>query len=222
MCSVQSLDPEPLASLPRNLHAHTVLAAAPPVRPRRTRPHLCVRAHAIDPDNEIIPLLGPRRASFSSEELEALAHPRNTLGGKTIGEELGKKRREDEEASLRFFSSSTLRRHGRSRMLCRAPTTSSFPRHLSSLSLSPIPLALQSTALIHTQYVEAEASATKSEARLHTASKGGNWEGDVYVGGAWNELTWLSVVAAGVPLAGLVFAVATKGVLWGLVDYYGY
>ncbi len=44
----------------------------------------------------------------------------------------------------------------------------------------------------------------------------------MYVGGAWNELTWLSVVAAGVPLAGLVFAVATKGVLWGLVDYYGY
>ena len=107
MCSVPSLDPKPLASLPGKLHAHTVLAAAPPVRPRRTRPHLCVRAHAIDPDDEIIPLLGPRRASFSPEELEALAHPRNTLGGKTIGEELGKKKKKEREASsvlLIFFN----------------------------------------------------------------------------------------------------------------------
>lgn len=206
MCSVPSLDPKPLAYLPGKLHAHTVLAAAPPVRPRRTRPHLCVRAHAIDPDDEIIPLLGPRRASFSPEELEALAHPRNTLGGKTIGEELGKKKRR-ERLPLCFLSSSTFL------------IFSSSPLFTS---LSPFPLALQSIALIRTQYVEAEASAAKSEARLHTASKGGNWEGDVYVGGAWNELTWLSVVAAGVPLAGLVFAVATKGVLWGLVDYYGY
>ncbi len=134
-----------------------------------------------------------------------MAHPRNTLGGKTIGEELGKKKEKGFPCACYLLQPST-----------------PFPRHLSSLSLSPFPLALQSTALIHTQYVEAEASATKSEARLHTASKGGNWEGDVYVGGAWNELTWLSVVAAGVPLAGLVFAVATKGVLWGLVDYYGY
>ena len=77
------------------------------------------------------------------------------------------------------------------------------------------------TALIRNQYLAAERKAASAEARLHTAKKGGNWDGDVYMGSVWNEATVLGLIAAAVPLAGLVFAVATKGTLWGLVDYYG-
>jgi hypothetical protein len=117
-----------------------------------------------DDDDEIIPLLAPRRQAFTPKELEALSHPKHTLGGKTVGEEL---------------------------------------------------------SLIRAQYLAAEAKASQAEAHLHSAAKGGNWDGDVYVGSAWNEATVLGLIAAAVPLAGLVFAVATKGTLWGLVDYYG-
>ena len=133
-------------------------------RPRHSPRPVTVRA-AADPDDEIIPLLAPRRQEFSPAELDALAHPHHTLGGATVGEEL---------------------------------------------------------ARIREQFLASEAAAAKGEARLHTAAKGGNWDGDVYVGAAWNELTWLAALAAAVPVAGLAFAAATKGVLWGLVDFYGY
>jgi hypothetical protein len=64
------------------------------MRRRRTapagRPTLALPPAALaDDDDEIIPLLGPRRQGFTPEELDALAHPKHKLGGKTVGEELG-------------------------------------------------------------------------------------------------------------------------------------
>mmetsp|Transcript_34466 Transcript_34466/g.47755 ORF Transcript_34466/g.47755 Transcript_34466/m.47755 type:complete len:145 (+) Transcript_34466:73-507(+) len=42
-----------------------------------------------------------------------------------------------------------------------------------------------------------------------------NWEGDVYKGKRINILTVLILFAVGTPVAGLVFAYATYGKLWG-------
>ncbi|KAG7672238.1 hypothetical protein NADE_000087 [Nannochloris sp. 'desiccata'] len=42
-----------------------------------------------------------------------------------------------------------------------------------------------------------------------------NWDGDVYKGSPVNILTILAAVSILVPVAGLVFAYQTYGVLWG-------
>lgn len=47
-----------------------------------------------------------------------------------------------------------------------------------------------------------------------------NWEGDVYTGSRWNELTVLLFITFIVPTVGIIFAVATRGTLWGLVSFY--
>ena len=80
----------------------------------------------------------------------------------------------------------------------------------------PPPLA--PVAILRERYVAAEARARDGESRLSSAA----WDGDVYVGPALNVGTVLAGIALAVPMAGLAFAAATKGVLWGLVDYYGY
>jgi len=46
------------------------------------------------------------------------------------------------------------------------------------------------------------------------------WDGDKYVGSGWNELTVGLAIAIAVPVLGLVFALATKGTLWGVVSFY--
>jgi len=50
---------------------------------------------------------------------------------------------------------------------------------------------------------------------LYTAASGGSWEGSEYVGSANNLLTWVLVAAVAAPVAGLIFAWRTYGVLWG-------
>lgn len=46
------------------------------------------------------------------------------------------------------------------------------------------------------------------------------WEGDVYVGSGWNELSVGLAIAIAVPVIGLIFALSTKGTLWGVVSFY--
>ncbi|KAK3268545.1 hypothetical protein CYMTET_22958 [Cymbomonas tetramitiformis] len=43
-----------------------------------------------------------------------------------------------------------------------------------------------------------------------------NWEGDVYVGSRWNVLSVGLALTIAVPVLGLIFALSTRGVLWGL------
>lgn len=45
-------------------------------------------------------------------------------------------------------------------------------------------------------------------------------DGDVYIGGRWNELSVLYLIFLMVPLLGLVFAWATNGTLWNTGVYY--
>eukprot|EP00878_Enallax_costatus_P004423 GHUV01004663.1.p1 GENE.GHUV01004663.1~~GHUV01004663.1.p1 ORF type:complete len:142 (+),score=29.35 GHUV01004663.1:248-673(+) len=42
-----------------------------------------------------------------------------------------------------------------------------------------------------------------------------NWDGDQYKGSSFNVLTVIAAISVLVPLAGLVFAYTTFGVLWG-------
>eukprot|EP00976_Prorocentrum_cordatum_P087263 1186835-Prorocentrum_minimum.AAC.5 len=46
------------------------------------------------------------------------------------------------------------------------------------------------------------------------------WEGDKYVGSGWNELSVGLAIAIAVPVIGLIFALSTKGTLWGVMSYY--
>ena len=46
------------------------------------------------------------------------------------------------------------------------------------------------------------------------------WEGDKFVGSGWNELTIGLAIAIGVPVIGLIFALSTRGTLWGVVSFY--
>lgn len=46
------------------------------------------------------------------------------------------------------------------------------------------------------------------------------WSGDTYTGSNWNELTGLLAVGIAVPVLGLIFALATRGTLWGVVSFY--
>lgn len=46
------------------------------------------------------------------------------------------------------------------------------------------------------------------------------WEGDQYIGSGWNELSVGLAIAIIVPVLGLVFALSTKGTLWGVVSFY--
>lgn len=43
-----------------------------------------------------------------------------------------------------------------------------------------------------------------------------NWEGDVYVGSRWNVLSVGLALTIAVPVLGIIFALSTRGVLWGL------
>ena len=90
------------------------------------------------------------------------------------------------------------------------------PPPLAHHPVSPFPPT--PVAILRERYVAAEARARDGESRLSSAA----WDGDVYVGPALNVGTVLAGIALAVPMAGLAFAAATKGVLWGLVDYYGY
>ncbi|KAK3236950.1 hypothetical protein CYMTET_52941 [Cymbomonas tetramitiformis] len=45
----------------------------------------------------------------------------------------------------------------------------------------------------------------------------GSWAGDEYIGGRWNVLTVMMALVGAVTAIGLIFAIATKGVLWGLM-----
>lgn len=45
-------------------------------------------------------------------------------------------------------------------------------------------------------------------------------DGDVYIGGRWNELSVLYLIFLVVPLLGLLFAWATHGTLWDTGVYY--
>ena len=67
-------------------------------------------------------------------------------------------------------------------------------------------------SLIRERYLEAEARASKSEARLYDA----NWDGDVYVGSRWNELSVLYLIFLLTPILGLFFAWMSYGVYWGV------
>lgn len=67
-------------------------------------------------------------------------------------------------------------------------------------------------ALIRQQYLDAEARAAKSEQRLHDS----NWQGDVYMGSRWNELTVLYLVFLLTPIVGLLCAWLSYGVYWGV------
>lgn len=67
-------------------------------------------------------------------------------------------------------------------------------------------------SLIRKQYLEVETRAAKSEARLNDA----NWQGDVYVGSRWNELSVLYLIFLLTPMLGLLFAWLSFGVYWGV------
>eukprot|EP00887_Chlorella_sp_A99_P003001 scaffold9.g3001.t1 len=75
----------------------------------------------------------------------------------------------------------------------------------------------QELSMIRKKYKESEVKMGKAERSM---SSGGNWDGDVYLGGRWNELTILYLIFLLVPLAGLVFAWATYGTLWATGQYY--
>lgn len=67
-------------------------------------------------------------------------------------------------------------------------------------------------SLIRKQYLEAEARAARSEEHLHDT----NWQGDVYVGSRWNELSVLYLIFLLTPLVGLLCAWLSYGVYWGI------
>ncbi|PSC74862.1 hypothetical protein C2E20_2033 [Micractinium conductrix] len=71
-------------------------------------------------------------------------------------------------------------------------------------------------ALIRKRYLAAEALAQKEVAKQTTA----NWDGDVYIGSNWNELSVLYLIFMLTPLLGLAFAWATHGTLWDTGVYY--
>jgi hypothetical protein len=61
-------------------------------------------------------------------------------------------------------------------------------------------------------------SSLQYKARYNDTTEPGatGWKGDYHMGGAWNELSILWALIMGVPLVGLLAAVATYGSLWGL------
>lgn len=71
-------------------------------------------------------------------------------------------------------------------------------------------------ALIRKRYLAAEQVAQKEVAKQTSH----NWDGDVYIGGRWNELSVLYLIFLVVPLLGLLFAWATHGTLWDTGVYY--
>lgn len=66
--------------------------------------------------------------------------------------------------------------------------------------------------LLRQQYLDAEARASQGESRLQSD----NWDGDVYIGSRWNELSILYLIFMLTPLLGLLFAWASYGVYWGV------
>ena len=74
-------------------------------------------------------------------------------------------------------------------------------------------------ALIAKEHKGAEQAAkARMEEKLYTASRGGAWEGDVYVGKPgerYDIMQILALVAFATPVVGLAIAMATWGTYWG-------
>ncbi len=66
--------------------------------------------------------------------------------------------------------------------------------------------------LLRQQYLASEARASQGEARLQSDK----WDGDVYIGSRWNELSVLYLIFLVTPLVGLLFAWLSYGVYWGV------
>lgn len=106
--------------------------------------------------------------------------------------------------------------------LLRLPRRSEDPIDLKKLKQTPHlggKTVGEELALIAREHKGAEAAARKRmEDRLYTASRGGAWEGDVYVGRPGEKkdvLQVLALIAFATPVIGLVLAMATWGKYWG-------
>jgi hypothetical protein len=71
-------------------------------------------------------------------------------------------------------------------------------------------------SLIRKQYLTAEQQAAKK----FEVKKSANWDGDVYIGSGWNELSAGILIIIVIPLLGLLFAWATYGTLWATGEFY--
>lgn len=106
--------------------------------------------------------------------------------------------------------------------LLRLPRRSEDPIDLKKIKQSPQlggKTVGEELSLIHREHVTAEKAArARMEERLYTASRGGAWEGDVYVGRPGEKkdiLQILAAVAFFTPVIGLAIAMATWGTYWG-------
>jgi hypothetical protein len=106
--------------------------------------------------------------------------------------------------------------------LLRLPRRSEDPIDLKKLKQTPHlggKTIGEELALIQKEHKGAEAAAReRMEKRLYTASRGGAWEGDVYVGRPgekYDIMQILALVAFATPLIGLVAAFVTYGTYWG-------
>lgn len=71
--------------------------------------------------------------------------------------------------------------------------------------------------LIQKSHARAERKANRGVEGLNSD----NWQGDEYVGSRWNILSLMMGLIIAIPVAGLLFAWATYGTLWGLVEFGG-
>ena len=123
--------------------------------------------------------------------------------------------------------------HARSNALLNPnPCSAASPPHSSRLLLLPLDCMPTITAGM-VEAVEAQA-AVEAEAKLNAEKPtiegmimtdrpdlySDKWSGDTYTGSNWNELTGLLAVGIAVPVLGLIFALATRGTLWGVVSFY--
>lgn len=67
--------------------------------------------------------------------------------------------------------------------------------------------------LLHTAHQEAEARASEL---ANTKLASSHWDGDVYIGGRWNELSVLYLIFMLAPAAVGIFAWLSYGHLWGV------
>jgi hypothetical protein len=106
--------------------------------------------------------------------------------------------------------------------LLRLPRHSEDPIDLSHIKRTPNlggkTIGEELSLILQAQTTTERHARQRMEEKLYTASRGGAWEGDVYVGRPGEKKDILQVLAAiafVTPLVGLAFAMATWGTLWG-------